>query len=863
MIKQLTPEFRGPYRNLIDYAKYLTKSICADNLICLTTNFSIENIVLKSLFHPFKAYTQSSVEAVLKKIKLDGYRNNVLVVDLDSINLNQDDFNEFAKLPFVIYISTKKIAKNIIKQNSNALSFDEGRFNCLLSGAYAQYKESVKKNILAIISTYNEEDIIEQVVEHLINQNVDIYLIDNWSTDNTYKILTSLQQKYSKRIKLERFPESGSTPFYEWKNILKRKVEIAAENNYDWYIHYDADEIRVSPWINLNLQDSISFVDSLGFNAIEFTVINFKPTKDGFSIHDDPANFFTHFEFGKTAGDLLQIKAWKNLNKKVDLDFHFGHNVLFENRKVYPLKFLLKHYSLRSELQANKKIFVDRTPRYTVEEKAWGAHVHYNKIENTSILVLKEDYLEYKNDSDFYKKYFVEATSRKKIKIDGKVAVILGFVKPANETLLIEAIKRLKEQSYRLFDIYVYDNSVIENSLENTKKLFPDVYIKKNEVNCGFAGGNNSVMREVLQSGMYDYVALINDDTQPSSVWLESLVEMAKSNENAGAVTSKLIFYEPFVRLECFTQTFNPKSIGLSSDDRDLGVQLFPGETRFENTHYSKKFLREGLYGYEGMFTWTKDKFIIDVPVGLEFNQQNYILNLVVSGADQVKNQTIIIHLGNFKASLEITPGKSEYKISIPKNIIDESKFNLIQNAGSGITAQFNGYDIGSLNGDAEIDKGQYDSVREVEMICGGAVLFKADVLRKVGIFDEYFFVYYEDSDLSLRIGRAKYKLMYQPKALVRHIHAGSSTEYSPLFTYHVWKNKPAFVIKNFGVKPSIFALKELTKILFIESKNVLKNKFRSGYHNSRLKVILRSSVKFYSNLPLILLKKFNIIKSI
>lgn len=440
--------------------------------------------------------------------------------------------------------------------------------------------------------------------------------------------------------------------------------------------------------------------------------------------------------------------------------------------------------------------------------------------------------------------------------------VILGYVKKANESLLINCINALYKQSYKEFDIYIYDNSSEEDSLETVKSLFPEVKIKKNGRNLGFAGGNNSVMRQVIKEENIKNIVLLNDDTQVTPDWLKSLIERAEESKDYGAVTSKLIFYEPFVRLNFKTQIFNPKERGEGEDTRDLGIKLFTGETRFENTHYSKKFLRDGLYGLENDFTWSSDKFTFDVPIGLSFNEEIYTLILSIEGASQITNQSVELKIGDFETQINISPEKKEYKIEIPRKFIQENKFDLIQNAGSGITAQFNGYDIGSINGNAEIDQGQYDQSKEVEMMCGGAVLMKAEVLRKVGIFDEYFFVYYEDSDLSLRIRKAGYKIMYEPKAVVRHIHAGSSTEYSPFFTYHVWKNKPAFVIKNFGLRPSFYALKEISKIFLVEFRNSVKHMFRDSYANSRLKVILKSLAKFYINLPLILLKKFNIVKS-
>jgi cellulose synthase/poly-beta-1,6-N-acetylglucosamine synthase-like glycosyltransferase len=42
--------------------------------------------------------------------------------------------------------------------------------------------------ILAIVPTYNEEDIIESTIRDTIPQGLEVYLIDNWSTDRTYSL---------------------------------------------------------------------------------------------------------------------------------------------------------------------------------------------------------------------------------------------------------------------------------------------------------------------------------------------------------------------------------------------------------------------------------------------------------------------------------------------------------------------------------------------------------------------------------------------------------------------------------------------------------------------------------------------------
>ena len=103
-------------------------------------------------------------------------------------------------------------------------------------------------------------------------------------------------------------------------------------------------------------------VDSLGYTAIDFTVLNFAFTEDSHNRTIDPEKF-RHCDFGRNYGHFRQVKAWKNGVGTVDLSSSAGHEALFHGRKIYPLKFLTKHYPLRSIEQANRKVYIERLPR--------------------------------------------------------------------------------------------------------------------------------------------------------------------------------------------------------------------------------------------------------------------------------------------------------------------------------------------------------------------------------------------------------------------------------------------------------------------------------------------------------------------
>jgi len=58
---------------------------------------------------------------------------------------------------------------------------------------------------------------------------------------------------------------------------------------------------------------------------------------------------------------------------------------------------------------------------------------------------------------------------------------------------------------------------------------------------------------------------------------------------------------------------------------------------------------------------------------------------------------------------------------------------------------------------------------RPVTFFSGCAVLLRADALRDVGPFEESYFLYVEDAELSLRLTRSGWRLLHEPRARVRH----------------------------------------------------------------------------------------------
>ena len=240
----------------------------------------------------------------------------------------------------------------------------------------------------AIMSTFNESDILEESIRKLVEQGIDVFLIDNGSSDGTQAIAKKFLDKGVIGIETCIFHENGKE-VYDWTCILRLKEEISSDLNYDWFLHVDADEIRYSPWRDKSLLDGIHLVDEAGFNLINFRLFNFRLTDafpTGPSI-EESMQYYSHVEqFNR-----MQVKAWKK-NKHIDLVSHGGHLALVPNPKIFPIRFIHKHYPVRSLEQGTRKILKDRLGRYSQSDRAKQWHVQYDHL-NTDLKILEQELL--------------------------------------------------------------------------------------------------------------------------------------------------------------------------------------------------------------------------------------------------------------------------------------------------------------------------------------------------------------------------------------------------------------------------------------------------------------------------------------
>lgn len=120
-----------------------------------------------------------------------------------------------------------------------------------------------------------------------------------------------------------------------------------------------------------------------------------------------------------------------------------------------------------------------------------------------------------------------------------------------------------------------------------------------------------------------------------------------------------------------------------------------------------------------------------------------------------------------------------------------------------------------SHRGVDEVDVGQYDKRIETDFVTGCCMFVKREVFEKVGFFDEKYFLYLEDADLSMRAKKTGYRLIYEPKAFLWHKNAQSSGKPgSKTHEYYQTRNRLLFGFKYTKLRTKISLLKEGLKFI-------------------------------------------------
>lgn len=127
---------------------------------------------------------------------------------------------------------------------------------------------------------------------------------------------------------------------------------------------------------------------------------------------------------------------------------------------------------------------------------------------------------------------------------------------------------------------------------------------------------------------------------------------------------------------------------------------------------------------------------------------------------------------------------------------------------------------VGFHIGVDEVDRGQFEGEEEIDYVSGCCMLLSKELIENVGIFNEGYFLYYEDNDLSQRAKKKGFKIMYDPKAIVWHKNAASSGgSGSELQDYYITRNRMLFGLHYAPLRSKLALVKEGLILFFLGRK--------------------------------------------
>jgi glycosyltransferase involved in cell wall biosynthesis len=220
--------------------------------------------------------------------------------------------------------------------------------------------------IVALLTVRNEELYLQRCLTHLHAQGIETCVIDNESTDRTREIAEAFKGRGVFRI--ETLPYRGR---FELAAQCRFHEELATDIKADWFMRQDADEIREAPLPFSSLAHAIPAVDAAGYNAIDFDEFIFVPTSEGDTFEGTDYVETMRYYFYLDLRPFNHVNAWKNRSHMVDLTSSGGHTVMFEGRRIYPVKFILRHYMVLSGDHARRKYGARKFDEVEVSKLGW------------------------------------------------------------------------------------------------------------------------------------------------------------------------------------------------------------------------------------------------------------------------------------------------------------------------------------------------------------------------------------------------------------------------------------------------------------------------------------------------------------
>jgi len=233
--------------------------------------------------------------------------------------------------------------------------------------------------------------------------------------------------------------------------------------------------------------------------------------------------------------------------------------------------------------------------------------------------------------------------------------------------------------------------------------------------------------------------------------------------------------------------------------------------------------------------------------VGIQASQGRYVM--ILNNDTRLDSYCI----EELKRSIE---KEKRYGASAPKILLDGDE-NLLDAAGISICKD--GLSIGR----GRLESGdRYKMEEEVFFSSGCACLFRKEMLDDIGLFDNDFFAYADDTDMGWRARLSGWRCIYNPKAIVYHFHSASSSAYSPLKAFLVERNRIWVAMKYFPLPLLIVGQFHTLERYFYQAYGAMVGKGAAGRFTKEfsklqlIKILLKVYLSVFRSLPVVFRKR-------
>ena len=212
------------------------------------------------------------------------------------------------------------------------------------------------------------------------------------------------------------------------------------------------------------------------------------------------------------------------------------------------------------------------------------------------------------------------------MKNQDKVAIVI--VNWNTYKLTRSCIVSLNKCVHKNFEIFLVDNNSSDYSVEKLKKEFKDLHFILNNENTGFCKANNQAIKKILSKNKFNFIMLLNSDTEVSPFFIKPLIDTFKSNEKIGAVQPLILNWSDKSTIWKYEGDIN-RTFGITSHRNKN--KIFSDEKMKSYTDWASGccvFTTPSIFKEVGLFDEIFFAYYEDVDWSIRLKKHNYLIAL-------------------------------------------------------------------------------------------------------------------------------------------------------------------------------------------------------------------------------------------